>query len=133
MNRVWLWIERPKKDELGQIVGMDVERHVGPFERYVRTQDGRNIILGTDEVYVSEVMRLLGGYDGQNAWDVAKDITPDAIVNDKTGALRHVAEALMEVAKRAIEREQRAELGKLRAVWLADYDLAQMVVRVRGE
>lgn len=146
MDRVWVWIERQD----GQ-----VERHIGPFERYVRDKEGRTvstIVDGRpkpvyDEKYVAAVMKQVGGFEGQNAYDVARSLDPDQIKADKTGVLERVAAGLLEVAERVVERQRRAERRvqrvkmdgsvseepQLRALWLVDMEFAGMKVRVRAE
>lgn len=143
MQQVWLWVERND----GQI-----EQHVGPFNLRARDAQGRPLVdqygdALLDEKFAGEVHKVLAGFHGQNAYDVAKSLDRRNVEKDKTGALRRVAVALAEISARVVTRQQRAESASrveagnsplpghppLRALWLADIELAQMKVYVRGE
>lgn len=137
MNQVSIWIERPPDPEDPDGL-VQIEQHVRPLMKWKRDEatgralvnpvTGRNV---ADEDYAAKVYELVKGYDGGNARDVAMDLTKEAVRSDETGALRHLALALREVGERVIRRQQRGE--GLRAVWLADFELATMTVRVRAE
>lgn len=129
MRFVWLWVTRPD----GQ-----VEQHIGPLGRYLRESDGRALTdehgePRYDEAFAAACLKLVDGYAGRSARDVALDITPKAIAKDKTGALQTVATALTEIADRVVVRQRRGQQGRMRAVWLADFELEQMTVNVRAE
>lgn len=131
MNQVTVWVER----EPGV-----VEQHVDPpFYRWLTDKwTGRGLMTPTgewikDEGYAQNVWELLKGYDGMTAHDVAHDIKPNDVLRDETGALRVLAGTLAEVADRVSRRQGRASSGRMRAVWLADVELANMTVRVRAD
>lgn len=143
MRQVWLWVVRND----GQ-----VEQHVGPFARYKRGSDGKVVKDAAgepvfDEEYAAAVWKLLEGFDKQNAYDVAESLTKKELGKDKTGALVYVGTAMAEIVQRVLARQQRAEsrarveagsspipgAPPLRAGWLADIELANMKVHVRGE
>jgi len=143
MQRVWMWVQRND----GQI-----EQHVGPFQAHLRGPDGKvlkdeNGDPRYDEKFAGDVHKLLGGFDKRTAYDVAEALTKKDVDRDKTGTLMRVGVAMAEIAARVIVRQQRAESAArvetggqplyrhppLRAGWLADIELANMKVHVRGE
>jgi len=143
MDRVWAWVERSD----GQI-----EQHIGPFERGLRDKDGKRLTdqHGNplwDTAFADDVMKVVGGFHKQNAYDVASGMSDKDVQRDTTGALRSVALALVDISARVIARQNRAESRQmvdaggrpmighppLRAMWLADIELANMKVHVRGE
>lgn len=137
MAGVIVWIDRPHPEG-----HREAEAHLGgaaPFLRWLR--DPRTGKVAKDEndrplpdaAHTEQIAALLLPYNGQNARDVALDLKPGEVAADTTGVLRALAQALADIAHRAIVRQQRAEQGKMRAVWLADFELAQMVVHVRAE
>jgi len=143
VQRVWIWVTRSD----GQ-----VEQHVGPFERRARDKQGRPLTNEygqalLDEAYAEAVKKAVSGYDEQNARDVAAGLESRDLERDKTGAVRALAQALSDISARVVDRQQRAESRSLvdaggralqghpplRALWLADIELAQMTIHVRAE
>ncbi len=134
MKGVWAVIER--KDG-------GIEEHIGPLGKWARAKDTGKVIHVFDDggkpvpVFDSDfheaVLKVLMPFDGQNARDVAMALTPDALKADKTLALRKLTAALGNVSARVIRRQDRAERGRMFAVWLADIELAQMHIRVLPE
>jgi hypothetical protein len=130
-----MWIERPPDpDDPDHVV--QIEQHVRPILLWLRDGDGRIVTDNrgrplADEDFAERAYGRVKDYEGKNARDVAEDLTPAAVHADDTRALRYLAMALRDVAERAIRRQERGD--KLRAVWLADFELATMVVRVRAE
>ena len=132
MQRVWIWIERDD----GQ-----VERHIGPFERWQRNASGEKMHDEHgrplyDEAFAGAVYERVESFHGASAYDVADALAKDRkkLAKDETGVLAKLALALVEeVTERVRERQRRATQGTLRAAWLADIELAAMKVYVRAE
>jgi hypothetical protein len=134
MKGVWVVIERPDGA---------IEEHIGPLGKWARSNDTGKVIQIQDKhgkvipVFDSDfhqaVLDKLMPFDGQNARDVAKAMTPEDLRADSTLALRKLAAGLANVSARVIRRQDRAEAGRLFAVWLADIELAQMKIRVIPE
>ncbi len=144
MQRVWIWVTRNADGQ--------VEQHVGPFEQPARDKQGRRLTdehgqALSDSTYAEAVHKAVAGYDEQNARDVAAGLESRDLERDKTGATRSLAQALADISARVIDRQQRAEsraqveqggraiagFPPLRAIWLADIELAQMTIHVRAE
>lgn len=137
MRGVAVWIDRSHPDG-----HREAEAHLGgaaPFIRWLRDRKTGRVVTDdqgrpvADPAYAHGIAKLLLPYNEQNARDVALDLDARKIRADKTGCLRALAVVLAEIAERSVARQRRGERGVQRAVWLADLDLAQMVVHVRAE
>jgi len=115
------------------------EANLGSWQRPLRDKktgrgvmdpDGRPLM---DEAYAQAVLDALDGYSGQNVADVLADLTQKRLSQDKTGALQDVLTMILKIGTIIVERQRRATNDTLRARHLAEIELTNLTLYIRGD